>query len=246
MTANRRRKTVTMHGIHDNGTSRKQSARELHKTFGGRKLDLFRHVARNSNIGSAGRHVAQELFAYFNFKTHECFPNEETLAENMHKSVSTVRRGLRELEREGYVATKRKRWSDGRVKNVYTILFSNIVIVSEPCKNARSEPCKNARVTPSKNNTFKEEERKKRRPSVGARPFVVDDTQYEIAADIIGEWGPKTIAGLMKISRHPKYDAHLTRDEIYRMVDAGLLLCRMQNGKPWITTPEEGWLREVG
>jgi Helix-turn-helix domain len=74
-------------------------------TRGGEPL-RFRWVdqvrADGSSVSANGRHIALELARYMD-KEGRCFPSQERLVERTARSERHVRRGLGELEREGFL-----------------------------------------------------------------------------------------------------------------------------------------------
>lgn len=71
-------------------------------------------------------------------KEQTCFPAVPTIARQLHISVSTVKRAMRELVEEGYVK-KESRFREGnrgQTSNLYFLFFPEII-----CKrqNARSQ-----------------------------------------------------------------------------------------------------------
>lgn len=53
-----------------------------------------------------------------------CFPSISTMAKQLHISVSTVKRALRELEAEGYIKKdSRYRSNQGQTSNLYTLML---------------------------------------------------------------------------------------------------------------------------
>lgn len=56
-------------------------------------------------------------------KEGKSFPSLKRIAKDLHLSVSTVRRGLADLEQAGYILKeKRLRENGGRSSNLYTIV----------------------------------------------------------------------------------------------------------------------------
>ena len=66
-------------------------------------------------------------------KEHTCFPAVLTIARQLHISVSTVKRAMRELVEEGYVE-KESRFREGnrgQTSNLYFLFFPEIIVEKE-------------------------------------------------------------------------------------------------------------------
>lgn len=83
-----------------------------------RKLRL---KAIKADISGNAMSIWNVLFAYIN-KDGSCFPNMRTIANDSKKSVSSVKRGLRELEKVGLITkTHRYHRNGGQTSNLYEV-----------------------------------------------------------------------------------------------------------------------------
>ena len=56
-------------------------------------------------------------------KNGQCFPSFRRIAKDLNLSVSTIRRGVQDLELRGYIKKdKRERTNKGTSSNLYTVL----------------------------------------------------------------------------------------------------------------------------
>jgi len=90
-------------------------------------------IISNNLITSTISDGAFRLLSYltsmcFGDKT-ECFPSQKYISENLHKSVRTIQRNIKELVIAGYIKKRRR----GSISNIYTILTK---LVSEKIDKA--------------------------------------------------------------------------------------------------------------
>lgn len=84
-------------------------------------VEGWRRAVLASELPDICKLVATALARYANWRTgKDCFPSQEKLAGDIGKSVRSVRRGLRPLERRGFV----KRIRRGRKRsNAYELVL---------------------------------------------------------------------------------------------------------------------------
>jgi GntR family transcriptional regulator len=85
-------------------------------------VQQWREMIRDSrSLSSSARSVGQALATRMDWKTFQCWPGKETIARDSGLSKSSVKRGLRELRKAGYLWITYRRGSDGlNLTNVYT------------------------------------------------------------------------------------------------------------------------------
>jgi len=111
---------------------------------------------QNSIITSNIKNTAYRMFSFLNsmcFGDKDCcFPSQKYISEQLHVSVRTVQRAIKELVQAGLIKVKRR----GSISNIYYIL-KKVVLKNTPkevdkIKNTIDEVKKN--YSKSKSNTF--------------------------------------------------------------------------------------------
>ena len=79
-----------------------------------------------SVYGAELSHKAVAVYMYLKDRANQsgqCWPGLRTIARELHLSVSTVKRGIRELEQGGFLE-RNARWREngGRTSNQYQVL----------------------------------------------------------------------------------------------------------------------------
>lgn len=83
-------------------------------------LDVIRSQVRTGALTNNAGHLALILAVHYTNGSNQAWPSQQQLAADTGLSESTVRRGLHELEQNGYLAITRGR--QGRItSNVYEL-----------------------------------------------------------------------------------------------------------------------------
>lgn len=80
--------------------------------------------ARDQRVGDVGRKATLMVLAEFADQTGYCWPSQALLADQTEQSVSTIKRQLRWLEAEGFIARERRHDGEGhRTSDGYLLQF---------------------------------------------------------------------------------------------------------------------------
>lgn len=76
-----------------------------------------RAVRDSASLGATAKLVGLTLSTWMDARG-VCYPSEATIARAVGRSESTVRRALRELERAGFLVTRRRKNASNRYRGV--------------------------------------------------------------------------------------------------------------------------------
>jgi len=126
-----------MSNYHDNDASRKPFKLKVPETFTGKKLMWAQCCAYDRRHKTLDKLVAYALTKYLNEDTAECFPGQETIADDLGVAVRHVRRSLARLTKTGWLHCKRIRSpTTGKVSNHYSPLTTHIAEQAEKMATA--------------------------------------------------------------------------------------------------------------
>jgi hypothetical protein len=75
-----------------------------------------------AQVGDADeKHTLTALAHHHNAKTGECYPSQETIAAETERSVDTIQRHLKSLEKKGLISRKRRYRNGYRTSDSYTL-----------------------------------------------------------------------------------------------------------------------------
>jgi hypothetical protein len=131
------KKEKQMSDYHDNDASRKSFVLEVPATFTGKKLMWAQCCAYDRRLKTLDKLVAYALTKYLNENTAECFPGQETIADDLGVAVRHVRRSLARLAKTGWLRCKRIRApTTGKVSNHYWPLSTHMAEQAEKMATA--------------------------------------------------------------------------------------------------------------
>lgn len=83
------------------------------------------HIIMDKNLSASEKLVLIGLKMHDFKNSNESYPNQETLAEELNLSLSTVKRALVGLVDKGYLAVRKKENEDKWDSNIYTFLYDS-------------------------------------------------------------------------------------------------------------------------
>jgi len=82
--------------------------------------------AANFVLAGAAFKVAVCILQHANEQTEKAWPSYKTIASRTHLSVPTVKREVTKLVRTGWIEKRTIRGGDGRLHNIYRVLWQNV------------------------------------------------------------------------------------------------------------------------